>query len=171
MKKFLHVFFVISFFTVTAFSQDACRQRVETHLRLVGDSWMQFPVIYEAYDSALAKYGFPDYISTGDGTALISMTAETWWQFPLAHVALETSLSTDVDRSIDVVMVSLGGNDVAFKIHVGDSLSVLDDDLLKAKLFMDSIFDLIHQKEPNAQIIWQCYDYPNFSDPCMDFPW
>ncbi len=170
MKRSLPlVFFLI---TLSAgFAQNACRQKIETHLRLVGDSWMQFPVIYQSYDSALAKYGFPDYNSTGDGTALISMTAETWWQFPLAHLALESSLSTDVNRSIDVVIISLGGNDVVFHIHVGDSLSVLDDDLDDAKLFMDSIFGLIHDKEPNAQIIWQSYDYPNFTDPCMDYSW
>lgn len=171
MRKLLHVFTALLIFSVSAFAQDACKQRVETHLRLIGDSWMQFPQIYQAYDSALAKYGFPDYVSTGDGTALISMTAETWWQFPLAHAALEAALSTDVNRSIDVVMISLGGNDVVFKAHAGDSLSVLDGPLYDAKLFMDSIFDLIHQKEPNAQIIWQCYDYPNFGDPCLDYSW
>lgn len=36
---------------------------------------------------------------------------------------------------------------------------------------MDSIFDFVHQTHPNAQIIWQCYDYPNFNDPCLDFTW
>ncbi len=137
----------------------------------MGDSWMHFPAIYQAYDSALAKYGFADYYSLSDGTALISMTAESWWQFPLTKNAMESALTDDRNKPIDVVMVSLGGNDVAFKINSGDSLSVLDDDLYKAKLFMDSIFELIHQKLPNAQIIWQCYDYPNFNDPCINYPW
>jgi hypothetical protein len=99
------------------------------------------------------------------------MTAESWWQFPLTRDALESALRSDQTKPIDIVIVSLGGNDVAFSISVGDSLSALDQDLYTAKLFMDSIFDFIHTTLPNAQIIWQCYDYPNFQDPCMDYPW
>lgn len=152
-------------------AQDACKQKSSAHIRLVGDSWAHFPALYAAYDSALAKYGFADYFSVSDGSVLISMTAETWWQFPLARFALESSLATDATRPIDIVMVSLGGNDVAFKIHKGDSLNVLDNNLNQARLFMDSIFDYIHQVYPNAQIIWQSYDYPNFNDPCLNISW
>lgn len=171
MKKFL--FILLALFCLHHFSsaQDACAGRRTAHIRLVGDSWLHFPAIYAAYDSALAKYGFPDYFAVSEGSVLISMTAETWWQFPLARFALETSINSDASRPIDVIMVSLGGNDVAFKIHSGDSLNVLDYNLYKAKLLMDSIFDFIHTKYPKGQIIWQCYDYPNFNDPCIDFPW
>ncbi len=174
MKKLLQVvflFLIYSNFNQQASAQDACLARSSAHIRLVGDSWAHFPAIYQVYDSALAKYGFPDYFTVSDGSVLISMTAETWWQFPLARVALETAINTDAVRPIDIVMVSLGGNDVAFKIKHGDSLNVLDNSLYTAKLFMDSIFDFLHQKYPNGQIIWQSYDYPNFNDPCIDFPW
>lgn len=140
-------------------------------MRIIGDSWAHFPAIYQAYDSALAKYGFADYYSESAASVLISMTAETWWQFPLARFALETAINSDAGKPIDVVMISLGGNDVAFGIRKGDSLNVLDDDLLQAKLFMDSIFDFVHSKYPNAQIIWQSYDYPNFNDPCLNLSW
>jgi hypothetical protein len=171
MKKnlFISLFFLILF--NTAFSQQACQQRRSAHIRLVGDSWVHFPAIYQAYDSAMAKYGFADYFTVSEGSSLISMTAETWWQFPLARFALEASLNSDAARPIDIIMVSLGGNDVAFKIRKGDSLNVLDNSLNKAKLLMDSIFDFLHQKYPNGQIIWQSYDYTNFNDPCLDFPW
>ena len=174
MKKCLHAvffLFICSSFSLQATAQEACLARSSAHIRLVGDSWAHFPAIYQVYDSALAKYGFPDYFTVSDGSVLISMTAETWWQFPLARLALETAINTDAVRPIDVVMVSLGGNDVAFKIRHGDSLNVLDNSLYTAKLFMDSIFDFLHQKYPNGQIIWQSYDYPNFNDPCIDFPW
>ena len=171
MKKYLLLLIALFYLSNFSFSQDACTGRQSAHIRLVGDSWLHFPALYHAYDSALAKYGFADYFTVSDGSVLISMTAETWWQFPLARFALEASLNTDATRPIDIVMVSLGGNDVAFKIHKGDSLDVLDDDLYKAKLLMDSIFDFIHLKEPKAQIIWQSYDYTNFNDPCLDFPW
>ena len=171
MKKFFIILITLFYFSVSGSAQNACTGRQSAHIRLVGDSWLHFPALYHAYDSALAKYGFADYFTVSDGSVLISMTAETWWQFPLARFALEASLNTDAARPIDIVMVSLGGNDVAFKIHKGDSLNVLDDNLFKAKLLMDSIFDFIHAKIPKAQIIWQCYDYPNFNDPCLDFPW
>lgn len=171
MKRIITILTLILFFSVNNFSQNACNKRIERHLRLAGDSWAHFPVLYLAYDSALAKYGFADYISTGAGSALISMTAETWWQFPLTRHALESAIYSDRGHPVDVVMVSLGGNDVAFGIRKGDSLNVLDNDLYLAKLFMDSIFDYIHTTLPNAQIIWQSYDYTNFNDPCLDFPW
>ena len=175
MKKLLFVFvtviFFAYFFSNTTHAQDACKARRAAHIRLVGDSWLHFPAIYHAYDSALAKYGFPDMFTVSDGSVLISMTAETWWQHPLARFALEASVNSDAARPIDIIMVSLGGNDVAFKIKHGDSLNVLDNSLYTAKLFMDSIFDFLHEKYPNGQIIWQSYDYPNFNDPCIDFPW
>lgn len=171
MKKLIGLLFIVIFTFSTAHSQNACNGKRSAHIRLVGDSWAHFPSIYAAYDSALAKYGFADYFAIGDGSSLISMTAETWWQFPLARFALEAALKSDAVRPIDIIMVSLGGNDVAFKIRHGDSLSILDNSLNEAKLFMDSIFDFIHETYPNGHIIWQSYDYTNFNDPCLDFPW
>lgn len=171
MKKLILLFIVLFFSFQILDAQNACSQQRTTRVRLVGDSWLHFPQIYQSYDSALAKYGFPDVGVIGDGSVLISMTAETWWQFPLAKFALEAALNSDANRPIDIVIVSLGGNDVGFGFYSGDSLNVVDDDLYTAKLFMDSIFDYIHTKIPKAQIIWQGYDYPNFQDPCIDFPW
>ena len=171
MKRFIIILIALFYFSNLSLAQDACTGRSSAHIRLVGDSWLHFPAIYQAYDSALAKYGFPDVFAISNGSVLISMTAETWWQFPLARLALEASLRVDDGIPIDIVMVSLGGNDVAFKIHSGDSLDVLDHNLYEAKLLMDSIFDFIHETHPKAQIIWQSYDYPNFNDPCLDFTW
>lgn len=171
MKKFILLFLVIFISVNYSNAQNACTQQTNTRIRLVGDSWLHFPQIYQAYDSALAKYGFPDVGVIGDGSVLISMTAETWWQFPLAKFALDAALTSDANRPIDIVIVSLGGNDVGFGFHSGDSLSVVDEDLRKTGLFMDSIFDFIHKKIPKAQIIWQGYDYPNFQDPCIDYSW
>lgn len=171
MKKLIYLIFILFFSLTFSHAQNACTQELSTRVRLIGDSWLHFPQIYQAYDSALAKYGFPDVGVIGGGTVLISMTAETWWQFPLAKFALNAALTTDANRPIDIVIVSLGGNDVGFGFHSGDSLNVVDRKLGTAKLLMDSIFDFIHTKIPNAQIIWQCYDYPNFQDPCIDLPW
>ncbi len=171
MKKGLLVSSLLMLFFGIASAQNACLKKTEPHIRLVGDSWAHFPALYQAYDSALAKYGFPDYYTLSSGTVLISMTAQNWWQFPLTKLALQTAIEDDIGKPIDIAMVSLGGNDVAFGIRKGDSLNVLDDNLAEAKLFMDSIFDFIHTTLPKAQIIWQCYDYPNFNDPCLDYPW
>src|SRR3954465_15899431 len=113
MKKSLHFLFLL-FFLNFLYAQNACEQKTSAHLRLVGDSWMHFPAIYQAYDSALAKYGFADYYSLSDGTTLISMTAESWWQVDITRNALRSALNTDYNKPIDIVMVSLGGNDVAF---------------------------------------------------------
>ena len=172
MKKMIFISIILLFFSFSiSKAQQACLARTAAHIRLVGDSWAHFPAIYAAYDSALAKYGFADYSTVSDGSVLISMTAETWWQNPLARFALETSLNTDAVRPIDIIIVSLGGNDVAFGIRKNDSLNVLDDNLFQARMYMDSIFDFIHAKYPNGQIIWQSYDYPNFNDPCLNLPW
>ncbi len=169
MKKVLH-FLILLLFLNYGHAQNACEQKTSAHLRLVGDSWMHFPALYDAYDSALAKYGFPDYYSLSDGSALISMTAETWWQNPIAHNALWSALHSDFNKPIDIVMVSLGGNDVPW-LDERDSLDTKLPAMYRVKLFMDSIFGMIHNLEPDAQIIWQCYDYPNFNDLCMDNPW
>jgi hypothetical protein len=171
MTKRLHVLLVFFFIIFSSRAQNACNRTTSAHIRLIGDSWMQFPVIYKAYDSALAKYGFADYYSLGDGTAVIGATGDSWWQEPLERDALESALTLDGTKPIDIVMISLGGNGVAFKAHHNDSVTVLDPFMYENKLFMDSIFGLIHEKLPNAQIIWQWYDYPNFLDPLLDYPW
>lgn len=171
MKRKVHFFIFFFFLAASLNAQNACLQQKIPKIRLIGDSWMQFPVIYQAYDSALAKYGFPDYYPMGVGTSVIGATGESWWQEPLERNALEDALRQDSGKPIDIVMISLGGNGVAFEAHHGDSVTVLDPFLNRNKLFMDSIFDLIHSKLPNAQIIWQWYDYPNFLDPLLDFPW
>jgi hypothetical protein len=170
MQKIFYTILLFLGLNGIADAQNACLKTREPHMRLFGDSWMHFPAIYQAYDSALAKYGFADYYTLSTGTALISMTAETWWQFPLTRNAMESSFRSDIGKPIDIVMVSLGGNDVAFGIRKNDSLGVLQPKLNKAKLFMDSIFNFIHTTLPDAQIIWQSYDYPNFTDPCLDYP-
>ena len=121
MKKLILLFIVLFFSFQILDAQNACSQQRTTRVRLVGDSWLHFPQIYQSYDSALAKYGFPDVGVIGDGSVLISMTAETWWQFPLAKFALEAALNSDANRPIDIVIVSLGGNDVGFGFHSGDS--------------------------------------------------
>ena len=88
MKKYLLLLIALFYLSNFSFSQDACTGRQSAHIRLVGDSWLHFPALYHAYDSALAKYGFADYFTVSDGSVLISMTAETWWQHPLARYAL-----------------------------------------------------------------------------------
>ena len=171
MKKLLFIFVAFFFLYNNGYGQQACLERTSAHIRLVGDSWLHFPAIYQAYDSALAKYGFADYFTVSDGSVLIGMTAETLWQNPLARFALEAAIQSDEARPIDIVMVSLGGNDVGFPFDAKDSLSVIDDDLIVLTPLVDSIFDFVHTKIPQAQIIWQCYDFPNFSDPCIDYVW
>ena len=171
MRNFLILLILLIFSVHVARGQNACARQKQCKIRVIGDSWAQFPYVYHAYDTALAKYGFADYYAIGDATALIGMQAEVWWQFPLARFALEAALNTDAARPIELVMVSLGGNDAAFGVHATDSLSVLDDNLANSKLFMDSIFDFVHEKIPNAHIIWQGYDYPNFVDALLNYPW
>jgi hypothetical protein len=142
----------------------------EVKIRVFGDSWAHFPVIYKAYDSALVQYGFPEYISNGDFTVLISMNSEAFL-YPIAKALWQPQIEKDGRDGTPLMVISLLGNDIAFKIRKDKPLSILDAPLAEAKTNMDTIFDFIHEKCPNMKILWMCYDFPNFVDPIIDYPW
>ena len=169
MRKILLLFFVIC--STFIYAQNTCNPpKKELKIRVFGDSWAHFPVIYKAYDSALVQYGFPEYYSTGDWTVLISMNSEAFLN-PLAKVIWQPQIEQDGKNGTPLMIISLLGNDIAFKIRKGSHLSDLNAPFQEAKLNMDTIFDFIHEKCPDMQILWMCYDFPNFVDPLIDFPW
>ena len=153
-------------------AQDACNPPAvkKGKLRVFGDSWAAFPFTYHSYDSAFVQYGFPEYKALGDRTAIISMNSEAFLN-PLARIFWEPEIERDVRNGMDAMVFSLGGNDLAFKPNVGDSLTVLNEPFHQAKRNMDTLLDYLHGKLPDMEILWTCYDYPNFVDPIIAFPW
>lgn len=169
MKHLLLIVCLLTSFQLVA--QNSCKPpKKEVKIRVMGDSWAHFPVIYQAYDSALVQYGFPEYVSNGEWTSLISMNSEAFLH-PLAKALWMPQIEQDGKNNIPLMIISLLGNDIAFKIKKGAPLSVLDAPFQEAKTNMDTIFDFIHEKCPNMQILWMCYDLPNFVDPIIDYPW
>jgi hypothetical protein len=169
--KYLILALLISCISIGIFAQTTCKiPKKVLKIRVFGDSWAHFPVIYKAYDSALVQYGFPEYYSTGDFTALISMNSESFLH-PIAKVLWQPQIEQDGRNNVPLMVVSLLGNDIAFKIRKDKPLSILDEPLRQAKLNMDTIFDFVHEKCPNMKILWLCYDFPNFVDPIIDYPW
>ncbi|MCB9033693.1 MAG: T9SS type A sorting domain-containing protein [Chitinophagales bacterium] len=170
MKNLFVLIAFLGFFYNFSFTQDACNIQHKNKIRILGDSWAHFPYLYKAYDSAFVKFGLPEYHGTGRNTALISMNSEAFLH-PLAKFVWQPMMELDARDGVDLMIMSMLGNDIAFKIHKGDPLSVLDAPLHQARLNLDTIIDFIHEKNPNVQILWMCYDFPNFVDPIIDFPW
>lgn len=167
-KTLLIILSVCSFFM---YAQNTCKpHKKQVKIRVFGDSWAHFPVIYHAYDSALVQYGFPEYVSKGDFTVLISMNSEAFLN-PFAKALWMPQIEQDGRDNIPLMIISLLGNDIAFKFKKNFPVSILDAPFAEAKTNMDTIFDFIHEKCPDMQILWMCYDYPNFVDPIIDYPW
>jgi lysophospholipase L1-like esterase len=136
---------------------------------LVGDSWSQFTHLYQSYQRAFTKYGFPEVVALGDRTAIGGTRASDWLTpeyFDL--VALEFSLHPEVD----LVILCLGGNDLQASDGWRRSQTPAQQ---------DSVFDRIGQRieqvalailqlRPDVDILLGGYDYLNFVETLLNYP-
>jgi len=165
MFRILSLFIIICF-SFNTYSQNCYYPTVKKVL-LVGDSWGNFMWVYRSYKNSFDKFGYPDYIEEGAGTVENGAEAEDFLVNPkLANVI--NALNNNID--IDMVLISLGGNDILGDWHKNFSQQQNDSLLDVIQNRLNFIIDTIKQTKPNVQILMSGYDYPNFGETCFLVP-
>ncbi len=140
-----------------ALQSAAAAQQTERVL-IVGDSWAELTWAFGSLDEAFAWAGHNDKVAVGDVTAIGGTTAEQWKT--AAYQQLIADELAD-HPSIDVIHLSLGGNDFLGNWNTG--LSRAEELALFQRIAadMEVLVQFIHGIDPNLQIVLNGYDYIN----------
>lgn len=165
MKKSVLLFsflFVLSF--QSAFAQ--CEETNQQKVMLVGDSWAFFMGVDQTINTVFERWGHSNF-KYYTNTTLSENGTETD-DFLQADKQDEIQAQLDTRPDIEVVHLSLGGNDVLGDWHV-DFTPFQTDSLIDTVLTrLLSIVDFIKEARPGIHIVWSGYAYPNFGQVLHD---
>jgi len=143
----------------------------ETRILLVGDSWAAFGYSWGSYDSAMAAKGLSEF-GLDAGGAIGATTVENWasddplevYGTPAANGRTGRELITDElagSPTVDIVHISLGGNDFIGGVHdtmTREELDALYDGWVAD---LDVLVDHIHSISSEIKIGVCGYDFLN----------
>ena len=134
----------------------------QTKILLVGDSWAYFADQFNSIDNSLDYYGFSDLSSFTNSDLAVTGT-ETKWMLEQGTIT-NISSALNSNPGIEVISVSIGGNDILGDVHVSmDSVQV--DSLLTAIIKrIDTITNILDSLKPDVKIYFTAYDFPNFEE-------
>lgn len=159
MRKIFTLFFAL-FISNLIYSQ--CSEPNETKVLLVGDSWAFFMGSDQTILKVLEKWGHSDYTYYTNIT-LSENGAETD-DFLTQEKQDEIAAKLAEFPSIEVVHLSIGGNDVMGDWDV--TFTQAEFDTLEADVFnrMEQVMTFIKNAKPGIKILWSGYAYPNFEE-------
>jgi len=160
MKRSFLLLFVPALFTFNVAAQ--CNEASERKVLLVGDSWAFFMGVDQTINTVLNRWGHSNYTYYTNLT-LAENGAETD-DFQTAAKQNEIAAQIAANPSIEVVHLSIGGNDVLGDWHV--SFTQEQTDSLKDAVFdrLVDVIEFIKTTRPGIRILWSGYMYPNFGE-------
>lgn len=143
-----------------------CSETDEERILLVGDSWAFFMFTDGTINTVLDQWGHSNINFFTNGT-LSENGAETD-DFLTATKQDEIQAQLDAKPSIDVVHLSIGGNDVLGSWNINFTPAQTDSLKDTVMLRLIAIVDFIKQARPGINIVWSGYCYPNFEEVIED---
>ena len=160
MKRLFTCFLVSLLATQTSFAQ--CSETDEHKVLLVGDSWAFFMTVDGTLNNVFEKWGHSD--KTFYSNITIAENGAVTDDFLIQAKQDEIVARLNEFPSIEVVHLSIGGNDVLGDWHI--SFTPQQNDSLKAvvadRLFQ--VIDFIKSINPSIRVVWSGYVYPNFEE-------
>jgi len=147
----------------TAFSAvSQCNEPSERKVLLVGDSWAFFMGVDQTINTVLNQWGHSNYTYFTNLT-LAENGAETD-DFQGASKQAEIAAQLAANPSIEVVHLSIGGNDVLGEWNI--NFTQAQTDSLKGAVFarLVDVIEFIKSARPDIRILWSGYMYPNFGE-------
>jgi hypothetical protein len=156
---------LLNVFSVKGYSQ--CNETDEPRVLLIGDSWAFFMNADQTFNNIFTKWGFSNYKFVSNGT--IAENGAQTDDFLTSTKLDEIKTQLNQNPSIEVVHVSIGGNDVLGEWAVSWSQAQTDSlkDEVEGRLL--AIIDSIKSFKPGIRIVWSGYTYPNFEEVINDF--
>ncbi len=153
-------------------AQNTCPPNTQQRVMLLGDSWTHIMWDIRVYRDVFHQFGFGDILERGNNTAIGGTTAIYWAQ-PQNFTAVQNELIQN--PSIDIVVLSIGGNDMlAGMINGGwhTGLSAADETALfdSIQANMQTIINGIKAVRPNIEIVFSGYDFINLVETVINNP-
>jgi lysophospholipase L1-like esterase len=145
-----------------------CEEPATRRVLTVGDSWSVFMNANSTFNNVFRKWGhsdkryFTNLIISENGAETDDFLGETKQQEIAAQLA--------ANPTIDVVHLSIGGNDVLGDWEVDweqDQIDSLEAAVTERLL---AIMDFIKSVRPGIRIVWSGYAYPNFGEVIGSLP-
>lgn len=154
LRRSLLVVFAFLAFTLNAIGQTE-------RILIVGDSWAELTWEFGSLDRAMQRAGHGDKIAVGEVTAIGGTTAEQW-----KTAAYQQLIASELAAypSIDVIHLSLGGNDFLGNWNTG--MTAAEELALFQRIATDLqvLVQFIHGLDPGIQVVLNGYDYVNLEE-------
>jgi hypothetical protein len=129
---------------------------------LIGDSWAQFMNTDNTINSVFQKWGHSNYKFNSNTTLAVNCTKTGDFLDPAKLTEIQTRLAQY--PTIDIVHLSLGGNDVLGNWDVNYTPAQTDSLLDSVYARLTTLIDFIKQQRPGIRVLWSGYCYPNFGE-------
>lgn len=160
MKNLLLVVLILS--TSQSFVSAQCTETDAQKILLVGDSWAFFMGVDQTINDVMENWGHSN-VTFFTNPTLAENGAETDdFLTPAKQQEIQNQLLSKPE--IEVVHLSIGGNDVLGDWHV--SFTQQQTDSLENAVFqrLDSVITFIKSVRPDVHVLWSGYAYPNFEE-------
>jgi hypothetical protein len=134
---------------------------------LIGDSWAFFMGVDGTINNVFDQWGHSD-IEFYTNVILSENGAETV-DFLQADKQNEIESQLLGRPEIEVVHLSIGGNDVLGSWNINFTQAQTDSLKLEVKDSLIAVIDFIKSVRPDVKILWSGYVYPNFEEVISDF--
>lgn len=149
------------------FSFSQCNENDQSKVMLIGDSWAFFMSVDGTINTVFDQWGHSD-IEFYTNPILAENGAETT-DFLQADKQNEIESQLLNRPEVDVVHLSIGGNDVLGSWNVNFTQTQTDSLKLQVKDSLVAVIDFIKSVRPDVKILWSGYVYPNFEEVISDF--
>ena len=164
MKKLLLLFNALLFTVLQLHAQ--CSETDETKVMVIGDSWANFIGLDQVINTSLEKWGHSNYKYFTNSILAENGTETTDFLQPAKLNEIANQLNSHPE--IEIVHLSLGGNDVLNQWHTSWSPAQTDSLLDSLYNRLVTIIDFIKVTKPGVKILWSGYAYPNFGEIIED---
>lgn len=145
----------------SVFSQ--CAESPKPKVLLVGDSWASYMNFDQTINKVFKTWGHSGY--TYVTSSIIAENGADTWDFLKANKQAEIQRLINLNPSIELVHLSIGGNDFLGDWKVSFSQGRTDSLEDEVYVRLDSIMRFIKSTKPGMRILWSGYTYPNFEEP------
>lgn len=164
MKKIFTSLFAVALATGIAHSQ--CVEVPSNRILLVGDSWAAFQNADQTINDGLKNVGHSDKRFTSN--VQIAENGADTWDFVDGPKQDAIEAIIDANPDIEIVHLSIGGNDVLGDWHISFTQQMTDSLTAEVEGRLQSIIDFLQATRPGMRVFWPGYTYPNFEEIIED---
>ncbi len=166
MKRLLSLLLLTAGAGQLAYAQ--CEEPETRRVLTVGDSWSVFMNANSTFNNVFRKWGhsdkryFTNLIISENGAETDDFLGETKQQ--------EIAAQLEANPTIDVVHLSIGGNDVLGEWYIDWEQDQVDSLEAAVTVRLLEIMEFIKSVRPGIRIVWSGYAYPNFGEVIGSLP-